>query len=113
MVGSEPALDAAPAHLELFESAPTAAVGGSWLSTNKFKASTAYDPSSNKDVTSTSASLLPAPDKSALGAAACVATAGGDLVPGIGAYAWSYRRTRARGCGLRRLRTWRSRGYDP
>ena len=59
MVGPEPALEAAPAHLELFEPAPAAAAGGSWLSMNKFNASMANEPSSDKDVTSTSASFTP------------------------------------------------------
>ena len=84
MVGPEPALEAAPAHLELFEPAPAAAAGGSWLSMNKFKASTACEPSSDKDVTSTSASPLPTPSESALGAAACMAAAGSDLRLGSG-----------------------------
>ena len=69
----------------LSEPAPAAAAGGSWLSTNKFKASTANEPSSDKDVTSTSASSMPAPDESALRAAACVAAAGSDLGSGLGA----------------------------
>ena len=83
-VGPESALEAAPAHFELSEPAPAAAAGGSWLSMNRFNASITREPSSDKDVTSTSASSIPTPNESALRAAACTAaSAGSDLGSGI------------------------------
>ena len=57
-VGPESAPEAALPRLELSEPAPAAAVGGSWLSTNRFRASTACEPSSDRDVTCCS---IPAP----------------------------------------------------